>query len=613
MCSSGHGHGVQEAVSTTPTGLSRRSFLTVVGAAAGGILLPTPAGAAAAVVGSGFPTARPLVLAMHVHGSWSEGLGSWEAQFSQAAANGIDVLYLTDHDSRGTAYRYLTSFRGAVWVPGQSGSLARRESTVSSGSLHLLAESANSAPAAVTLSVEPLRSAFNRLRTSIAGHRLRLAIGRCSLTGGASWQVAIELSYHPQVGSRPAGNYLLHYRFGAAAPGRHTEGGGLVGVVDAPPPASGSTVTLSPVTDVAALWPSMLAFDNCFYGLSISVTSPHAGASGDVEVTGATFDRSRSDPASVIADQSRLVTSYAPRFPGLLARPSVEVSRNLPHLNPFGVPPFIPDYALDTPTDHRAFYRHLVADVHRRGGLLSWNHPFGYAEGPLLDPAGTTVKRREVFRSLRSVGLFGADLLEVGYTLRGKVDTAAHLALWDTFSRSGTFLTGNGTSDDHSGSAWTALPNGFVTGVWAPSRSDAHLTWALAGGRAYVADLGRWPRGQMDLLVDDVAPMGSVSVSSRTSRTLAIRGVNLPTGGRVEVVGGPVDDAGRSDPGTAVLHTVTAASFVGGVHALSVNTSTSRFLRVQVRDSAGRIVGSSNPIWLLRSPPSAGIPPARRS
>jgi hypothetical protein len=34
-------------------------------------------------------------------------------------------------------------------------------------------------------------------------------------------------------------------------------------------------------------------------------------------------------------------------------------------------------------------------------------------------------------------------------------------------------------------------------------------------------------------------------------------------------------------------------------------------VRVQVRTSAGVIVGTSNPIWLLRQPPAAGIPPAR--
>jgi hypothetical protein len=39
-----------------------------------------------------FTGAHPVRLAMHVHGSWSEQTGSWEAQFTQAVATGTDVL-----------------------------------------------------------------------------------------------------------------------------------------------------------------------------------------------------------------------------------------------------------------------------------------------------------------------------------------------------------------------------------------------------------------------------------------------------------------------------------------------------------------------------------------
>jgi hypothetical protein len=41
---------------------------------------------------------------------------------------------------------------------------------------------------------------------------------------------------------------------------------------------------------------------------------------------------------------------------------------------------------------------------------------------------------------MNAVHAFGADILEVGYAIRGQVDAAAHIALWDTFSRNGTFL-----------------------------------------------------------------------------------------------------------------------------------------------------------------------------
>ena len=60
--------------------LTRRGFLGAVGA---GVLLPAavrlPGAAAAPRALSGFGAGRALRAAMHVHGSWSEGTGSWQA------------------------------------------------------------------------------------------------------------------------------------------------------------------------------------------------------------------------------------------------------------------------------------------------------------------------------------------------------------------------------------------------------------------------------------------------------------------------------------------------------------------------------------------------------
>ncbi|MBA3622577.1 MAG: hypothetical protein H0W51_09725 [Euzebyales bacterium] len=44
---------------------------------------------------------------------------------------------------------------------------------------------------------------------------------------------------------------------------------------------------------------------------------------------------------------------------------------------------------------------------------------------------------------------------------------------------------------------------------------------------------------------------------------------------------------------------------------LAVDTSSSSFVRTQVLDATGEVVGLSNPVWLLREPPAAGIPQAR--
>jgi hypothetical protein len=105
--------------------------------------------------------------------------------------------------------------------------------------------------------------------------------------------------------------------------------------------------------------------------------------------------------------------------------------------------------------------------------------------------------------------------------------------------------------------------------------------------------------------------MGAVSVSSKTSRALAIWATDLPAGSAVQVIGGPVDYAGNLEPGTSVLTTLTPPSFSGNVATVVVDTSASQFFRAQVLDPSGQVLGSSNPVWLLRAPPPGGIPPAR--
>jgi hypothetical protein len=228
-----------------------------------------------------------------------------------------------------------------------------------------------------------------------------------------------------------------------------------------------------------------------------------------------------------------------------------------------------------------------------------------------LAPSALAAKRRQVFTSMQAVNRFGVDLLEVGYTLRGSADAGAHIDLWDTFSRNGNFLTGNGTSDDHSGKGWSSLTNGFATGVWAASKTEADLKAALKSGRAYAAHVGRWPGGQLDMLVDDAVPMGGISVSTSSTRRLTIYAGNLPSGSIVQLVAGPVDYAGAVDPGTSILQTLTPADFTNNLATVTVNTSTSRFFRPTVRLSNGTIVGTGNPVWLLRSAPPGGVPAPR--
>src|SRR5581483_4940249 len=203
---------------------------------------------------------NPVRNAMHVHAVWSEGPGSWESQFAQASAIGTDVLWLTDHDFRALAYKYITSLSGVAMVASHTGTLVQNTTTNNAGTVRVLAESASTTvPASVSSAVPVHPTAFNFMRTSIAGQMLTVKFPACRIDAGAMYEVVLQLSNHPAHGTRTAGQFEVHYRFGNFTAGRFVDSSGIVGVVTAPTPAPGASVTLDPTSDVAALWPDMLA------------------------------------------------------------------------------------------------------------------------------------------------------------------------------------------------------------------------------------------------------------------------------------------------------------------------------------------------------------------
>ena len=135
---------------------------------------------------------------------------------------------------------------------------------------------------------------------------------------------------------------------------------------------------------------------------------------------------------------------------------------------------------------------------------------------------------------------------------------------------------------------------------------------ALAAGRAWCSSLSGY-LGSLDLMVDGSCPMGSVSVSSANFRQLVVSASAIPPNGSVQVLQGDVDFAGSSglEANTQVIGTYRNSSFSGGSVSLPLDTSQASFVRTQVLNSQGKVVGLSNPVWLLRSRPPGGIPAPR--
>jgi hypothetical protein len=221
--------------------------------------------------------------------------------------------------------------------------------------------------------------------------------------------------------------------------------------------------------------------------------------------------------------------------------------------------------------------------------------------------------RAATYTTLNGVAVDHADILEVGYTLRGSVNTLTHLALLDTFLRNGYFLTGTGVNDDHGGMNWPNLSNGFVTGIWAASPTQADLVTALAGGRVFAHHPQRWSGAQLDTRLEDGTRMGQASLSTKLTHTLSVYASGVPSSAKVQVVVGPVDKGGNK-PGSSVVSTLNGSQFTGtGVVQAPLSISGPCYVRVQVLLSNGQVAGISNPTWMFPKPPSVTVPQARLS
>lgn len=619
-------HAAHEAAA--PSRLSRRDLLTRAGTLAAGAAVLSrldwiPPAAAASVEGS-------LSMAMHVHSSFSEGSGSMGSHLAHAQANGVDVVWWTDHDTRmdGAGLRETVHFtslndeagdgRAAwIWQRTTSGSLAAGSTggivdapaspldTVPLGSLLVRAESAGSARASLGFYADSQPAKWN-YRSRLPGQTLHLEVNPTSIGSDAYLEMLVTSSYHPAIAERRAGTYRMSYRFGGpGAPGNRVIDG-LTGIVTVPvTPGTWNSVALRPADDFAALFPGLDVRDLSLFGIDLNAVSKGAIASGYFDYL--RFSR-QSSGQMPLQDQADLEIAYAASYPTVTQRQGLEVSKGQTHLNWFGGAISLPDY--DYTGGYDDFLQQtIVPFIHDRDGLVSYNHPFGTGSGSPLDKPTQDELLRQTAGRIVANGALGADVLEVGYPLRGGVDLQHHVTLWDICSRNALFLTGNGVTDAHHGTDWARLSNDWTTSAWSANAAEASLLAALRAGRAWCGSLTRF-HGALDLLVDRQCPMGSVSMSLLDRRRLTAIAIDLPVGSRLQVIQGLVDYAGASRPTapTRVVKTYPATALTSGRVSLSVPTDVSSFIRTQVLDAAGAVVALSNPVWLLREQPPQGVP-----
>lgn len=559
-------------------------------------------------------TAR--VMAMHLHASASEGAGSVRSHLAQAAANGFEVAWFTEHDWRRHRVLFRRSYSftanesqvGGTWtvprmgtvgaaVSGSGGTLVAtpvspNDPSARKGSLRMKVTSTGTTAATVRNRIDAAGASRANFRGRIAGRTLLVDVNPVRAGVDAWGEVFLRLSHTPALAGRPAGVRTLLYRLRTDVTTLARSATGLAGVVDVPVRAGRwQTITLDPLADAGTIWSGAPPEDNSLNEIEFHAVSRRRAVSDHLFGYLRFVERTGYDPIGV---ESALLERYRADVPGVLGLNGTEISLG-PHTNQYGGPQDPFDYG--SPTSLRTglgdVRADVVAHIHGLGGLASINHPFVPGEGG-YEPTPTALAA-----NLIATRLDGADLLEVGYATRGLHGTlAAHLAVWDAVSRNGLFVTGNGVSDDHSGQNWARQKNRFYTGAWATEVAERPLLDALAVGRCYGGFLGGFT-GSVDMALGP-APMGSVVVGAAPTRTLLVDVRGLPTGAAVQVLRGDVDYAGAGSPtsNTQVVRTLGASDLDGGWSS-DVGTDGDCFYRLQVVDGSGSVLAFGQPTWAL--------------
>jgi hypothetical protein len=600
--------------------------------------LAGPAAPIDVVTGKG--AERPFSVQLHVHGSFSEGVGSMDSHSREALEVGADVIWWSDHDFRIGSYRHVSRFgfedwqepidRDEVWSVRSDQELERGPKLLALDGRRAVAdgrgsfESENPVEGARSLRIiatsggPEFRSRLYRLRASqrhlqrrplASGVTLHLSVFPEDLGPDARAVVELRLSEHaaPGIGFEA---HELRYVL-SEAPGEPFRQGPSYRIPLGFRPGEWNHYALPISRHAAEGFPSFEAGDDSLHRILIGL-EVRRGARAVARFDALRIEQEIEGPAA-FQRQAELIDAVAARYPGVRQLQGIEISYTHPHLNEFSEAPELLDYddlveaeallsgdppRLDPERFRRLVARRAVAVAHGRGGLVSINHMFGTG-GEGDRPVRT---REAALEELAEERLYGADLLEVGYPDRGGYSLADHLWAWDQLAGRGLHPVGTGVSDSHGGpeQRWRTGRNNFVSWIYAASSGPADLIEGLRAGRVYFGDLNRF-RGSLDLISSRGFRMGRIVVTDRPQAELAIEVEGARAGDELQIV-----ESGR----TARRDPVRGSS-ERRQHTLELDPDGGGFVRVAVFGADDRAVVLSNPIHFVRQPPAGGIPAAR--
>jgi hypothetical protein len=458
---------------------------------------------------------------MHLHGhsnhNGSIPPASMEWHCYHARSHGFDVVWWTDHAEIFGEYDDIRVALGNTTFEEESNSVilmaGRTRRRLSRLNLESSAENFTVDTAGQSLRISLTSGGgehYERLRLTPASRRGPVkTVDWCRpVSSGLRIEIVLDvtglgkdsyLRFGFDLGAHPEGQH--HLRFDVV-PGQDSE-----------PEVSGDTLVVQRLG--AGGFPSRLVFDleraaallpdgddNTLSSLFMEFGVRYGGTM-EVAVDSLVMVSSRPSGENQYRVMEKLVERYESRY-GITQYIGVEIggihTPRLPHMNAFY--PDSTEAFENLVVDPEVTRAEWAEDVHRRGGIVSLNHPYGAALNPSargLDADRETASLRDlaaaagpipeqdlwkVAEPIIETGGLGCDVLEVGYLFRGSGSLNDHLRLWDLVLAHGIRLVGNGVSDSHGG-VWGAglRPNPFASWVWAPDKDRNSLLYALRAGR----------------------------------------------------------------------------------------------------------------------------------
>lgn len=577
---------------------------------------------------------------LHVHGSFSEGVGSIDSHSFEASDLGLDVIWWSDHDFRIASYHHVSTFgfegesepidhrepwQGEPWqrldrrkwLSRISGSPAAEDEMEFTDEQPFEGQRSLRVRVSASSNSKRVRERLYRLRAARGVYRrplasdvtIRLAIFPEQIDSSGRAVIKIGLSEHAPHEENGLTTYGLRYFLADAGAQPHREGT-VYHVPLAYRPGEWNQVALPISEDARRGFPFLVADDNSMTSIAFGVEAC-CEASASVRFDDLRIEQKLAGSAAY-QKEAETIGSVSERYPHLRQLQGVEISYCSQHLNEFSVATELIDYD-SLLRDHReaaqgdpelrggpvraSVARRAVEAAHARGGLVSYNHMFG------VSGAGSESRadKEAIFERLLATRVYGADILEVGYRDRGGHRLEDHLWIWDQLALRGLHLIGTGVSDSHGGEPrWRTAANNFVSWIYAASPGKADLIEGMRAARIFFGDLVAFD-GTMELETRQGFRMGNIVVTDRPTAEIDIRSEGLTAGDHVVLVQSGL----RKE-----TYRVTGPVFAQRV-TVPLDRASPTVVRAEAYGAGGGAKAFTNPITFLREPPDDGIPSAR--